>query len=90
MRRLVLLAAATALASLSACSPPEPPHDIAYYRDHPEERVAKMKACQNDRGRLAATANCINALGADSEAVSKKFWTTPAKPTSRVADPGKL
>ncbi len=83
---LVLGAAAAALA---ACSRPEPAHDVAYYRDHPDERATKMAACQNDRGRIAATPNCINALAADSEATSKTFWTTP-KPAPRVQDPGKL
>ena len=83
---LVLGAAAAALA---ACSPPEPAHDVAYYRDHPDARATKMAACQNDRGRIAATPNCINALAADSAATSQKFWTTPT-PAPRVQDPGKL
>lgn len=90
MRPLRLAAALGGLALLvAACSPAEPDHDIAYYRAHPDERATKMAACQNDRGKLAATANCINALAADSEATSKKFWTVP-KPASRVQDAGKL
>jgi hypothetical protein len=48
-----------------------------------------MTACRNDQGRLAATSNCINALGADSEAESKRFWRQPA-PAPRLANPGKL
>jgi hypothetical protein len=88
MRRLALLALG-ALAALAACSPPEPAHDVAYYQGHPDERAAEMAACQNDRGKVKATSNCINALAADAKATSKKFWTVPATP-SRVQDPGKL
>ena len=90
MRGLRPLPAALALGgALAACSPPEPSHDIAYYRDHPDVRATKMAACRSDRGKLAATPNCINALAADSEAVSKKSWTIPNTPP-RVANPGKL
>jgi hypothetical protein len=89
MRRVLLLTVGAALAALAACSPAEPAHDIAYFRDHPTERAAKMTACRNDQGRLAATPNCINALGADSEAESKRFWRQPA-PVPRLANPGKL
>jgi hypothetical protein len=87
LRPLLVLGAAGA--ALAACSPSESAHDVAFYRDHPDVRATKMAACQNDRGRIAATANCINALAADSEATSKRFWTTP-KPAPRVQDPGKL
>ena len=89
MRRLILWATLAAGAGLAACSPSDPAHDIAYYRDHPDARAAKMAACQNDQGKLAATSNCINALAADSAATSKTFWTVPA-PAPRVQDPGKL
>jgi len=90
MRGLHPFLAALALgAALAACSPPEPSHDIAYYRTHPDVRSSKMAACQTDRGKLAATPNCINALAADSEATSRKFWTVP-NTAPRVADPGKL
>ena len=89
MRQLSLLAALGLVAALAACSPPEPAHDVAYYRDHPDARAKEMAACQNDRGKVKASNNCINALAADSAAASKKFWTVPAAP-SRVQDPGKL
>ena len=89
MRRALLLTASAALAALAACSPAEPAHDIAYYRDHPTERAAKMTACRNDQGRLAASPNCINALRADSEAESKRFWNQP-KPAPRLTNPSKL
>jgi hypothetical protein len=90
MRRLLSIAALTALVGgLAACSPLEPAHDVAYYRDHPADRAAKMTACHNDRGKIAATPDCINALAADSEATSEKFWTVP-KTAPRVQDPGKL
>ena len=74
---------------LAGCSQSEPSHDVAYYRDHPAARAAKLAACRNDQGKLAGTRNCINTLSADSEAVSKRFWDTP-KPSSRVAEPGQL
>ena len=93
MRRVLRLGAAAALAALSACSPPNsasgPTHDVAYYRDHPDERAAKMKACQNNQGKLAATSNCINALAADSASHAAHFYDAQ-KPAARVADPGKL
>ena len=94
MRRVLLLGAAAALAALTACSPPESAHDVAYYRDHPDDRAAKLKACQNDQGRLAATSNCINALAGDSAAHAAHFYDAPQpeahKPATGVADPGKL
>jgi len=94
MRRVLLLGAATALAVLAACSPPEPVRDVAYYGAHPNERAAKVKACQNDQGRLAATSNCINALAADSAAHAAHFYDAPQpeahKPATGFADPGKL
>ena len=89
MRRVLLLSAAAALAALAACSPPEPAHDVAYYRDHPDARTAKMAACRADPGKLAATANCVNAVAADGAAASQKFWQVQ-KPAARVQDPGKL
>ena len=93
MRRVLLLGAAAALAALAACSPPNPAsgpaHDVAYYRDHSDERAATLKACQNDQGRLAATSNCINALAADSASHAAHFYDAP-KPATGVADPGKL
>jgi hypothetical protein len=84
-----LLAASALGGALAACSPSEPSHDIAYYRGHPDVRATKLAACRSDRGKRAATSNCINALAADSEAVSERFWTVPPTP-SRVANPGKL
>ena len=84
-----LLLAVGLLGALAGCSQSEPSHDVAYYRDHPAARAAKLAACRNDQGKLAPTPNCINALSADSEGVSKRFWDTP-KPPSRVAEPGKL
>ncbi len=93
MRRVLLLGAAAALGALAACSPPNPAsgpaHDVAYYRDHSDERAAKVKACQNDQGRLAATRNCINALAAESASHAAHFYDAP-KPATGVADPGKL
>jgi hypothetical protein len=84
-----LLVLGLAAAALASCAQPEPDHDVAYYRAHPDVRATKMAACQNDRGRLGASSNCINALAADSAATSQKFWTAP-KPAPRVQDPGKL
>ena len=46
-------------------------------------------ACQNDPGRLGATANCVNAQSADADVHASKFYDV-AKPAPRVADPGKL
>lgn len=86
--RITLAASALALA-LAGCSQPEPDHDVAYYKAHPDETKTKLAACQNDRGKLAATSNCINALAADAAATSTKFWNVQ-KPAPRVQDPGKL
>ena len=89
MRWPSLLRIVALAASLAACSRPGPMQDIAWYRAHPEERSAQLAACRNDRGRLAPTASCIDALAADSEAVSKRFWTTP-RPAPRAAKLGAL
>jgi hypothetical protein len=89
MHKLRFLAVGLALSVLAACSPPEAAHDVAFYRDHPQARAAKLSACRNDPGRLAATDNCVNALGADSAAVSKQFWNKP-RTAPRVANPGAL
>ena len=86
--RLVLSAAGLA-AALAACTPAEPAHDVAYYLGHADERTAKLAACQADPGRLAHTPNCVNAVAADGEATSKRFWATP-KPAARVQAPSKL
>jgi hypothetical protein len=75
--------------ALAACTPAEPDHDVAYYRANPDARRAKLADCRNDRGKLAATPNCINALAADADATSQRFWTVQ-RPASRVQDPGKL
>ena len=94
MRRVPVLGAAAALAALAACSPREPAHDVAYYRDHADERAAKLAACRNDQGKLAATGNCINALAADSAAHAAHFYDAPppgaTKPAIGGAEPGKL
>ena len=87
--RALGLLALGALAALAACAPPEPTHDVAYYRDHPDVRAQEMSACQNDRGKVKASNTCINALAADAAATSKTFWTAPPTP-SRVQNPGKL
>jgi hypothetical protein len=89
MRLKTLLILGAPFAALAACSPAEPKHDVAYYRAHPDTRAATMAACQNDRGKAKADSNCLTALAADSEAVSKKFWTVPATP-SRVHNSGQL
>jgi hypothetical protein len=89
MRFKKLLIIGAMLAGLAACSPAEPKHDVAYYRDHADARATMMAACRNDRGKAKADSNCLNALAADSEAVSKKFWTVPAT-SSRVRNPGQL
>ena len=93
MRRVLLLCAAAALTALAACSPPNsasgPAHDVAYYRDHPDDRAATVKACQNDQDRLAASSNCVNALAANSASHAAHFYDAQ-KPATGVADPGKL
>ena len=72
-----------------ACSQPAPTHDKAYYVRHEAERTSQLSACQNDPGRLGATANCVNAQSADADVHASKFYDA-AKPAPRVADPGKL
>lgn len=79
---------AIAAAAVTACSRP-PPQALAYYRAHPAERATRLAACRRDRSRLAATANCVNALEADGEDASRRFWSNP-KPASRVRTPGTL
>ena len=87
--RKILVATGLAALTLAACSPGETPHDVAYYRDHADDRAAQMAKCRNDPGNLGKTPNCLNALRADADAASEKAWTLP-KTESRVRDPGKL
>lgn len=47
----------------------EPARDVAFYLANPKERAAKVAQCNNDPGRLARTANCINAARAASRAI---------------------
>jgi hypothetical protein len=75
--------------ALAACSAPEPARDVAFYRDHASDRAAKLAACRADPGSLRRTANCVNALAADGQVQSARFWSVP-KPAPRVAAPGAL
>ena len=76
-------------AALAACSAPEPARDVAYYTDHAGERAAKLAACRADPGRLQGTANCVNAVAADGQVESRRFWGV-SKPAPRVAASGAL
>ena len=89
MRARLLLALGLGAGALAACSQPAPTHDKAYYVKHEAERTSQLSACQNDPGRLGATANCVNAQSADADVHASKFYDV-AKPAPRVADPGKL
>lgn len=85
-RALVLGGLALALAG---CSPGEPARDKAWYSGHDKARASKLAACRADPGRLAATGNCINAVAADGEITSKRFWTVKP-PAAGATAPGKL
>jgi len=76
-------------AALAACSAPEPGRDVAYYRDHANDRAAKLAACRADPGRSQRSANCLNAVAADGQVESQRFWSV-SKPAPRVAAPGGL
>ena len=54
----VLLTAAVVCAS---CSKTEPPKTVAYYKEHPAERDARMAVCNNDPGLLKNDPDCVNA-----------------------------
>jgi len=88
LARLVLVIGPAA-AVLAACAPREAAHDVAYYRGHSAERAAKLAACRGDPGRLQARSNCVNALAADAEAESRRFWSIQ-KSAPRVAAAGAL
>jgi hypothetical protein len=77
------------VAMLAACSAPEPARDVAYYRGHANDRAAKLAACGADPGRLRRTANCVNAVAADAQVASQRFWNV-SKPAPRVAGAGGL
>lgn len=89
MRRRLLWALSGATALLAACSQPAPTHDKAFYAANAGERATQLSACQNDPGRLGATANCVNAQAADADAHAQHFYDV-AKPAARVAKPGSL
>ena len=76
-------------ATLAACSASEPDHDVAYYRGHASERAAKLAVCRADPGRLQRTGNCVNAVAADGQVTSQRFWNV-SKPAPRVAGSGGL
>jgi hypothetical protein len=87
--RLLIAAVSLLGLALAACSPPEPGHDVAFYKDHARERATQLATCGNDPGRLEKSPNCINALRADADAASEKAWSTPKTP-SRVRNPDQL
>jgi hypothetical protein len=90
MRASVLLVAlGLATAVLCGCSPAEPAHDKSYYAAHDPERAAKLTACQDDPGKMAARPNCVNAQAAEADVHTKDFYRVQ-KPASRVQQPGKL
>ena len=76
-------------AALAACSAPEPGRDAAYDRDHANDRAAKLAACRADPGRLQRTANCVNAVAADRQVESQRFWSVP-KLAPRITGLGAL
>ena len=55
---------ALTLASLGACSRPEPPRTVAYYLEHAAERDARIALCKNDPGTLKDDPDCVNAASA--------------------------
>jgi len=89
MRRAWVIPPLGLATALAACSAPEPAHDVAYYRDHASDRATELAACRADPGRLQGSANCVNAVAADSQVESRRFWSV-SKPAPRVAGPGAL
>ncbi len=47
--------------SAVGCAPVPNPHTVADYRANASLRARDLARCANDPGRLAATADCINA-----------------------------
>ncbi|MBZ2207148.1 EexN family lipoprotein [Massilia soli] len=55
---------------LIAC---EPTRDVAFYRDNPEEREAKLQVCQSNPGGLGNDRECISAWNA-LEVKPVSYW----------------
>lgn len=65
----ILLISVIALA-LAGCNDEEV-HDVQYYVDNTEARIAKLAECDNNPGEKAADANCVNASRAETQAMFK-------------------
>jgi hypothetical protein len=55
----------TVLMAVEACGPDPSKYTVAYYKEHRDERKAKLAQCTDDPGRLRDDPLCINAHQAD-------------------------
>jgi hypothetical protein len=65
-RRLWVVGCVVAVMALGGCDG-EKTHDVAWYKTHDAERLAKIQQCENDRGELEHAPNCQNAKKAAEE-----------------------
>ncbi|CAM2164763.1 exported hypothetical protein [Burkholderia latens] len=56
------MVALCAVAALAGCD--RNAHDVEWFKTHEAERRAALAKCANDPGRLALTAECVNATKA--------------------------
>ncbi len=54
-----------AMVIVTACTPDTSKYTVAYYKEHKDERKAKLEQCNNDPGRLRNDPLCVNAHEAD-------------------------
>ncbi|MCF3642947.1 EexN family lipoprotein [Rhizobium sp. TRM95111] len=55
------------LAGVAGCGEKTPVQTVEWYKEHDPERAAMVKKCRENPGKLAASANCINAEKAQGE-----------------------
>lgn len=63
------ICAAGVAAFVVGCAPSGPTNTVEYYKAHPDERKATLRACGNNPGEKAAEPNCVNASQAEALSV---------------------
>ena len=59
LRSFTLIAVGFSLVSCTKA--PEPPHTVTYYREHADERRARVEQCADDPGTRGKDPDCVNA-----------------------------
>lgn len=65
MKKVILGAFLAAMVlNFTGCGEKEEVKTVEYYKEHADERKAKIEECKNNPGELRGTPNCTNAIAA--------------------------